>query len=89
MMPNLREVKQPKTLMDLFRMDHKPQYMIKDCDGLWRVMRIVMDFRTSRFGLRFNGEYEVRTMKSDNDLETYVQEIYEIDELFDMIKAGK
>ena len=88
-MPNLREVKKPKTLMELFRMDHKPQYMVKDSGNEWRVMRIIMDFRNSRFGLRFNGDYDVRTLKLDSDLETYIVEIYEIDELFNMIKTGK
>jgi hypothetical protein len=55
-----------------------------------------MDFRNSRFGLRYNGgEYDGRTLKTDitlktdMDLETYIVEIYEIDELFNMIKAGK
>lgn len=88
MMPNLKEVTKPKTLMELFRMDHKPQYLLKDSNGEWRVAKIVMDFRNSRFGLRYNGEYDVR-LKIDADLNDYVVEIYEIDELFNMIKTGK
>lgn len=89
MMPNLKEVKQPKTLMELFRMDHNPQYLIKDDRGQWRVGKIKMDFLNEKFGIKFNDGYGIQALTRESDIEKYLKEIYEIDELFDMIKDGK
>lgn len=89
MMPNLKEVKQPKTLMELFRMDHSPQYLIKGARGQWRVGMIKMDFRNAKFGIKFSDGYGIQALTRDSDIEEHVKEIYEIDELFDMIKDGK
>ena len=89
MMPQLKEVKRPTTLMELFRMDHDVQYLIKSARGEWKVMKIKMDFRNSRFGITTNGEYNLQELTQDSQIESSIKEIYIIDDLFDMIKEGR
>lgn len=88
-MPNLKEVKKPNTLLELFRMDHDVHYLIKSPRGQWKVMKIKMDFRNSRFGITTDDGYNLQEMTQDSDINNRIAEMYIIDDLFDMIKDGK
>ena len=94
MAANLKEVDVPNNLYEffkqadpnlnyLFKFRYKPEF-VSTYKETWVAAKVKMDFSMGHFGLQCGDE--MKRLRTDKDLNQIV-EMYEIDELFDMIKG--